>query len=1133
MTGSDDHDTASHRGPATGPSGPARVTTVHEAPVRDALVRIAERIEAVPLTLVVAPAGSGKTTLLGAWRAALAKRSALGASLALGPLHADAFLLLADLLAAIRAVQPGFGRECEGALVELDPDQDGWRRLARAFERDRAADPRTLVLFLDDFHELPQDSTGARLVDLLLRRGLPDLSWVIATRGIPPSAATRLRQADAVLEVGAGELSLRADQVQRVLASRGVEPRPGLAARLLTRTGGWATGVQLAARRLATLPDADRDAYLDRLGSEPDLFAFVAAEVLRGEDDAVRNAAEVVALVGPCAPADVAEISLDPRAPRAIERALEQGLLTSDGDAVRTHPLWGEILRERSRMERPEAERRALLTRAGPILRDRGRYEAALEAFAGSEDWAGVAATLRAAAGPFVREGRGEFLRRWAERLPSALVEDEPELLVLSALSRLRHDPTRGFASLERAAWLHRQRGDRTRERQMMALLGLLHLGALQREEALRALRRVVSLRGLLSDPAERGFLLVLVGAHRLLAGRFAASLSLAERAAALPLDPVALVFNAAHLGLLRGVRGEWAAALAALRRGLGGREPGAHPLSRWALELLIAQVLARSGACEQARDELARIQEDLGRQRIGWLRVLLAQEAAYVAWRLGDREEARRRQAEVCQYAGGGALEAVTRAGAAIHELRAERLADAAREATRALELARARGDPVLAMTPWWTCFSLWVQGRAGSAADAWRAAQRLRRHFHQPALRLSHHAMQIALADLALRAGDEREARRIAREAFAFADRESLRTPDPWIGDLAGPVVAELALRDDASGSALDCLARTSPERVSPVLGLLAADPEAAVRERAVALLARRGGRASFEPLRDATRDAEPRVAAAARAALEGLELGPGFTLRVVSLGELTVWRGSRRIADEAWKGQTTRRLFARLLVAGGRPVRRERLIADLWPDLEPGAARNSLRVATARLNEVLDPERPAGVSPHFVLANDERLRLHPDAIADWDVARLRAELAAADEAEQRGDAAAALVAERAACALYGGALLDGLGADWLEPLRLELARRFAAAAHRLGPRLVRRGRLDEALALAERLLEANAADERAFALRMRSQLAGGDRAGALRSYQEAAAALARELEIEPGDELRGLAAHAREQA
>src|SRR5690606_29143897 len=227
-------------------------------------------------------------------------------------------------------------------------------------------------------------------------------------------------------------------------------------------------------------------------------------------------------------------------------------------------------------------------------------------------------------------------------------------------------------------------------------------------------------------------------------------------------------------------------------------------------------------------------------------------------------------------------------------------------------------------------------------------------------------------------------------------------------------------------------------------------------------------------------AARDPDPEVAAAARAALPALDLRPAYALRVVSLGGLEVWRGETPIRPEDWKGQTARRLLARLLIAEGRSVSRERLLADLWPHVDPGAARNNLRVAIARLNEALDPERPPGTPPWFVLAEDDALRLRPEVIAEWDAARFRARLAEAAEAERRGDVTASLAAERAALALYGGPLLSDLHADWIGPLRRELAARFAAAAHRAGPRLVRRGRLDEALELAARLLRADPADE-----------------------------------------------------
>src|SRR5690606_9223553 len=327
--------------------------------------------------------------------------------------------------------------------------------------------------------------------------------------------------------------------------------------------------------------------------------------------------------------------------------------------------------------------------------------------------------------------------------------------------------------------------------------LGLLHLAALDREGALRILRRAISLRGVLSDPAERGTLLVLLAGRRLLTGRFGSALSLSERAAARPLDPAPLFLNSLNLGLLRGVRGEWELGLAAIRTGLAQVDLAAQPIAHWSLRLLEAQILARSGALEEAARELARIEEAAAEHRIPLLGRMVAQELAVVAARRGEADEARRWLDACRARASGGAAEAVMRAVAALEEVRAGRLAVAARDATRSLELVRARGEPVLAMMPWWTCFALWALGQAGDAAEAWRAARAQRRHFAQPALRLAHHAMQVALADLAARAGDAEEARRIAIEAFALAERAGLAEPDPRVRARAGPRCASRTTR------------------------------------------------------------------------------------------------------------------------------------------------------------------------------------------------------------------------------------------------------------------------------------------------------------------------------------------------
>ncbi|RIK98391.1 MAG: hypothetical protein DCC71_21020, partial [Proteobacteria bacterium] len=331
--------------------------------VRDALLAHAERIAVVPLTLVVSPAGSGKSTLLDAWQRALAAHGQPTAYLDLSPLHADASVLVADLREPCAHAAPGFGAETLAALA-LPPVADTWRSLARAWLRDAAKLEAPLVLFVDNFHELPHEASGARWLDEVIRASSGRCAVVVSTRGSVPGCAARLRADGAVLDVGAQDLSLRFDEVRDVLAAHGAGADAEVTARVLARTGGWATGVQLAARRLAQVEPAARAAFALRLAREPDLFGFVANEVLRDEPAEALAVLDAVALLGRCAPADAAELLGDPRAGGWIGRAVERGLLLSDGDEVWVHQLWRDLLNERAAQREPPAARAATLQRA-------------------------------------------------------------------------------------------------------------------------------------------------------------------------------------------------------------------------------------------------------------------------------------------------------------------------------------------------------------------------------------------------------------------------------------------------------------------------------------------------------------------------------------------------------------------------------------------------------------------------------------------------------------------------------------------------------------------------------------------------------------------------------------------------
>lgn len=1102
--------------------------TAHGTPrIREALLARADAIGTLPLALVVAPAGSGKSTLLAAWRRILTERDAATAYLDLSPLHADAPVLAPDLLEVARQALPAFGPETAAALAQPDANADAWRRLARAWLLDMRGAAAPLVLFLDNFHELPTDSSGARLIDELLRARSPQLGLVVSSRGSVPPAAERLRADGALLEVDANDLSLRFDEVRGVLATHGVGDDPELVTSVLARTEGWATGVQLAGRRLARIEPAERAGFVQRLGREPDLFGFVAHEVLRDEPPEVLTAARAVALLGRCTAADVVELEGEPRAAEWVAHAVDRGVLLADGDEVWIHQLWRERIAEGSAPDDVDRCRRA-----GSVLWRHKRHEEALALFARARDWSSLARVLLEAAEPWARAGRGERLRHWLTQLPEAVVEATPALLALRGIALIRPAPQDALAQLERAMQMYRARGDRARERALAGTVGTLYMAQLRRDDALRVLRRMITLRGVVTEPAERGALYALLAQRRLLIGRWGGALSMAQRAAGMPLDPVVAWFNAQLLAWLRAAQGRWDVAQDHLDRVLERPMIAAHSFFRFGALLHRALLRGARGDPAGALDDATRAEEAFRDHRMPLVQELTAIAMARAHAGLGDRARAQHWYDEALRRSAG-------RGGTADGPIRvylAAQLAswgddtEAGREAGRALDALAAREDRWSALAPWMLGFALWALARGGDARRAHAIAQSRRRAFSMPDLPLVHHTVGLALADVARAAGDEAGAQRLARGAFEAAARAGLRSVEPLVGRLVTPPWAAWAVHEGVCDDyALDRLEAVAPERVRPLLAELVRDRSAAVRERGVQLLARRGGRETYEALRTASEDRTPRVQERARAALATLDLRPAFGLRIRSLGLLEVSRGEEPIRADAWKGQTARRLLVRLLVAEGRDVAREQLREDLWPDADADAGRNNLRVAVSRLNDALDPDRPPGTAPHFVVADGDRLALRSDAIEDWDVMRFRAALGGG-----AGDASApdALPALRDALALYAGPFAPEIDEAWVAPLRRELAERFAAVAHAVGPRLVRRARYDEALVLAERLLREDPADERACALRMQVQLARGERSAAIRSYVEAQSAL-RELGLEPGPELAALARRVRSTA
>jgi serine/threonine-protein kinase len=200
---------------------------------------------------------------------------------------------------------------------------------------------------------------------------------------------------------------------------------------------------------------------------------------------------------------------------------------------------------------------------------------------------------------------------------------------------------------------------------------------------------------------------------------------------------------------------------------------------------------------------------------------------------------------------------------------------------------------------------------------------------------------------------------------------------------------------------------------------------------------------------------------------------------------------------------------------LAAAGRATRyqrRDRLVGLLWPELDQGHARGALRKAVHAARGVLGADA-------LLSRGDEEIALADGAL--W------CDAVAFGDAEEAGQLGRALE-------LYAGELLPGFHlaecaefGRWLDDARQELRERAAGAAWALAAYLAHAEQYTEAGRWARRAVRYAWDDERALRRALVLLDRVGDRAGALRLYDEFARRLRAEYDAEPSRETAAMAA------
>lgn len=340
----------------------------------------------------------------------------------------------------------------------------------------------------------------------------------------------------------------------------------------------------------------------------------------------------------------------------------------------------------------------------------------------------------------------------------------------------------------------------------------------------------------------------------------------------------------------------------------------------------------------------------------------------------------------------------------------------------------------------------------------------------------------------------------------------------------DLGAAFWRVLLAEDLAVDQAVEALvAIGAPDAVTPLLQ----DARPAVRVRAAETLARIGREEAMPGLASALSREPSRLTAAALArALAHLESQPPPPLRVKLMGDFALWRGEQPVPASAWFRPIVRKLFQYFALHRGEPLSRDRILEDLWPGLPPDQGRAALRTTYSRLRQTLDPYLRAKVPARYFAVSSETYRFDPKGAVQVDIEDFQSAVRQALAASGNDDMPTLSPALMQTLEQWTPLLPELPLEDWLLETRERLHTYYVEGCLLAAQSFLARGQPAEALPWARRAVETAPWLEQGYQMLMRAYARQGQRASALKTFQQATIALQRELSVKPSPLTRWLA-------
>jgi ATP/maltotriose-dependent transcriptional regulator MalT len=955
----------------------------------------------------------------------------------------------------------------------------------------------------DDVHHLQEAETAVAWLQQQMRQ--PQPRWILAGRQ-PLFPAAELALYGKINQLNMADLAFDERETAVWLGER-----PALAD-WRQRLEGWPLGLSLL-KNLGDVADAQPIA-------EKQLFAYLTEQLFAALPPDLRRFMTVTAVPLTFTPALAARLLPGSDPETAIQTALERNLFLyrdAPGGDYRYHDLIRAFLKQQP----SPAELGAMMTAVIDWLLERGQIGAAIE-HALDGGLPEKAAALLAAPEAFAEiRVNGRFLthHRWLNALPPEVVAERPLLLLRNgaALFHLRARRREAWDCLERGAALAEAHGRIADYQLGLRYMAFFHGDEGRNRQALALYQRLLALPDL--DPAQKIAALQDMISLYAYAAQFDQAARCYRQVKRLQTDAPTLTADVNFAALVLAAQGRRAAARQALTAALEQVAAQNNFQDMILIRRNLGHLLIDQGDWAGQRENLAALadilaQVELVDERIGWIlqhdRALLA-----VADGRFTAAESLLSQANQSPDAMTSPLPRILFATAQSWLYRRQgqywqaiQLADAA--LAGGSEFPYYEGRLALERD-----IAALLAGLAEGNLDSFQFSPQSRALIPMRA-RAELVRLRMALALVCWRQGCPRW-RRLAARVLAEGKRplyQNLLTHrDPELAAAFWQILLIEEIKPEQTDAALREIGQSQP-----LLPLLR-HPAARTRRRAAETLAQIGYEETMPALATAVA-AEPDKAtqAALQNALHKLESRPPPPLYIRLMGDFRMERSGRIYQTEDFHRPVVARLLQYFVLHAGQPIPRDRILEDLWPGGEPEKTAVTFRTLNSHLRSALDPfMRQRGPNRYIVVERDN-YRFDPYGVVTNDAQRFAQQVEAGLRGGEPDDAS--LQALDQVLQGYAPLLTDLPYADWLLEPRQRLEDLYLEGCLHVAEAYLSRRQWEAGQAWLRRALQTAPWLERGWQLLMRLYARQGQRALALKAYQDAVTALERELGVRPSE-------------